>query len=202
MFKFKTFALTLGALGLLSTAAFAAPTVGEAAPAFTAKDASGKTVNLEDFKGKTVVLEWSNHDCPFVIKHYDSGNMQAVQKQAKADGVEWVKIISSAPGRQGHVSDAKALEIVDKDGSQLTTVIRDEAGEIGRLYDAKTTPHMFVIDKDGNLAYAGAIDSNSSPRQSVIKDAKNYVLAALDDLEHGRAVEVAQTQPYGCSIKY
>jgi len=194
--------MTAGAISLLAMPAFAAADINKAAPAFKAQDAHGKTVNLSDYKGNIVVLEWSNHDCPFVKKHYDSGNMQELQKRASADGVKWIKILSSAPGRQGHVTDKEALNIVDQDGSIVTTVIRDEKGAIGRAYDAKTTPHMFVINAQGTLVYKGAIDSNSSPRPSTIESAENYITAALDALKSEADIETAQTQPYGCSVKY
>ncbi len=202
MFSFKKIVLAAGAIGLLSMPALASPEINKAAPAFSAQDAHGKTVNLSDYKGSTVILEWSNHDCPFVKKHYESGNMQEVQKRAHADGVKWIKILSSASGRQGHVTDKQALDIADQDGSIVTTIIRDENGEIGHLYDAKTTPHMFIVNKNGILVYKGAIDSNSSPRPSTIDGAENYVIAALDALKSGVDIATAQTQPYGCGVKY
>ncbi len=200
--KFKQFfSLTAAAL-LLAMPAFAAPEVGKAAPEFSAQDVHGKTIDLKDFQGKTVVLEWTNHQCPFVRKHYDSGNMQALQQEARADGVEWISIISSAPGRQGDVTDAEAIQIAKDKGASPSTIIRDPSGKIGHLYDAKTTPHMFVINDKGTLVYAGAIDDNSSPRISTIEGAKNYVRAALADIKAGKAVATSSTQPYGCGIKY
>ena len=182
--------------------AVAAPVIGEAAPEIEAVDASGKAFKLSDQKGKIVVLEWTNHKCPFVRKHYDGGNMQGLQKAAAEDGVVWVSIISSGPGRQGHVSDAEALKIAASKGASPAVILRDESGAIGHAYDAKTTPHMYVVDADGTLVYAGAIDSHSSPRASSIEGATNYVTAALDDLKAGRAVGTSQTSPYGCSVKY
>ena len=185
-----------------SLSAMAKAQVGEAAPTFTATDIEGNAVDLAALKGKTVVLEWTNHQCPYVIKHYDSGNMQRTQKMAKEDGVVWVSIVSSAPGKQGHLDLEEAKEIVAKEGAYPAHKVLDESGEIGKLYKATTTPHMFVIDEAGVLAYAGAIDSNSSPRPSAVEGATNYVLAALGDLKEGNTVQTAQTQPYGCSVKY
>lgn len=193
------------AAGILLFAALpvnAAVELGEAAPDFEAVDTNGKTFKLSDHKGEVVVLEWTNHHCPFVVKHYDSGNMQAVQKTAADDGVKWVTIVSSAEGRQGHVTADEANKIVTDAGATITAKVLDESGEIGKLYDAKTTPHMFVIDADGNVAYAGAIDNNSSPNPKTIEGATNYVTAALDSLKNGTAVAVTQSQPYGCSVKY
>ena len=178
-----------------------APVVGQPAPEFTAVDSNGMTHNLSDFKGKYVVLEWSNKDCPFVKKHYESGNMQKLQKQA-GDDVVWLTVLSSAEGKQGHLSGEEANANVETTGAAPTAVLMDASGEIGKAYDAKTTPHMFVIDKDGVLRYAGAIDSNASPSQSAIATSTNYVTAALDALRAGQDVEVSQTQAYGCGVKY
>lgn len=199
---FKKIGLLVAAAAFLAMPAMAAPIVGEVAPDISATDVHGKAFKLSDHKGKIVVLEWSNHLCPFVVKHYDSGNMQAIQKAARADGVEWVKVISSAPGRQGHVSDAEALKIVADAGADVTTILRDENGVIGGAYDAQTTPHMYVVDAAGTLVYAGAIDDNSSPRASTIEGATNYVVAALADLKAGNPVAMGKTSPYGCSVKY
>lgn len=185
-----------------SAPALAAPEVGKPAPVIETTDVHGENFNLADHKGSIVVLEWSNHECPFVKKHYESGNMQKLQETATADGVKWVTILSSAPGRQGHVSDAKALEIAAEKGAHPTTILRDESGTIGRLYGAATTPHMFVIDKEGTLVYAGAIDSNSSPRQETIEGATNYVTQALKSLKEGTPIETATSQAYGCPVKY
>ena len=180
----------------------AAVEIGAPAPEIEAVDTNGNPFKLSDHKGKVVVLEWTNHDCPFVVKHYGSGNMQEAQKTASAQGVEWVSIVSSAPGRQGHVDADEANNIVSEKGATVSAKILDESGAIGKLYDAKTTPHMFVVDAEGNIAYAGAIDSNSSPNPKTIDGATNYVLAALNDLAAGNSVAVSQTQPYGCSVKY
>lgn len=186
----------------ISIAKAAAPVIGEPAPNFKAVDVDGKEFNLADHKGKIVVLEWTNHQCPFVMKHYNSGNMQKVQKAVNEQGVEWVTIVSSAEGRQGHVTPEEAKKIVQDADATITTKILDPSGQIGKMYDAKTTPHMFVIDAEGKLAYAGAIDNKSSPNPSTIEGAENYVLAAVDDLISGNAVRTPQTQPYGCSVKY
>ena len=194
-------------LGIMTVTAFAPQAhakleVGQPAPDFTATDTNGVEHSLSDFKGKNIVLEWSNHECPFVVKHYKPGNMQKLQKQATEDGAIWLTIVSSAPGKQGHVTAEAANDIMTNAGALATAKILDESGEIGQLYGAKTTPHMFVIDKDGVLAYAGAIDSDSGFDPAGIEGATNYVVAALDDLSAGKAVQTASTQPYGCSVKY
>lgn len=194
--------MTALALFIYPFAAKAAPEIGKTAPAFEAVDIDGNTVKLSDLKGKIVVLEWTNHQCPFVVKHYGSGNMQKTQKIAKEKGAEWITIVSSAEGRQGHTSDEEAREIIEDTGAHPDAKIMDVDGTIGKLYDAKTTPHMFVIDKDGMLAYAGAIDSNSSPNPETIEDAENYVLSAIEDLENDVEVRTKQSPPYGCSVKY
>ena len=180
----------------------ATPQVGAIAPDFEATDINGNTFKLSELKGEIVVLEWTNHECPFVVKHYGTGNMQKVQKDTTAKGVKWVSINSSAIGRQGNVNSEEAVKIVEDQGAAPSVKILDPAGEIGKLYDAKTTPHMFVIDAEGMLAYAGAIDSNSSPNPATIEGADNYVTAAVDELIAGKTVTTAQTQPYGCSVKY
>ncbi len=187
---------------MLALPVYAAPQIGAPAPDFTATDIEGNEFSLSAHKGKKVILEWTNHQCPFVVKHYDSGNMQATQKAAAEKGVVWVTLVSSGEGKQGNVDAAKAKAIVEDEGAKVSAKILDSSGEIGHLYGASTTPHMFVIDEQGALAYAGAIDSNSSPNPKTIDGATNYVLAALDDLEAGRAVQTAQSQPYGCAVKY
>ena len=180
----------------------AAPEIGQAAPDFEATDIEGNPFKLSDHKGEIVVLEWTNAQCPFVVKHYGSGNMQKVQKEATEKGVKWITINSSAEGRQGYVSDEEAAKILEEKGAAPTAKILDPSGEIGKLYDAKTTPHMFVIDAEGNVAYAGAIDSNSSANPDTIEGAENYVTAAIDSLKAGEAVETTTTSPYGCAVKY
>ena len=180
----------------------ASPPVGELAPEFTAVDSNGVSHNLSDFRGKIVVLEWTNHECPFVIKHYDTNNMQALQKaHTDNDGI-WLRIVSSAEGKQGFVTGEQANQIAQDQNAAATATLLDASGDVGRLYEAKTTPHMYVIDAEGVLRYAGAIDDNDSMRQSTVEGATNYVQAAIDSLRAGQDVQVAMTQPYGCSIKY
>lgn len=187
----------------LSPAAVAAPAVGQPAPAFTATDASGQKVSLDQYRGKTVVLEWTNHDCPYVKKHYDSGSMQALQKEATGNGVVWLQVVSSAPGQQGYVTTANAEKVVVKDrNAAVTRLLLDPAGTLGHQYAAKTTPHMYIVDATGKLVYMGGIDDKPTNRQADLKDAKNHVRAALADMAAGRAVATPVSQPYGCSVKY
>ena len=200
MMKHILFALAL--LVLPVSSAFAAAEVGKMAPDFEVQDIKGETVKLSDYKGKNVILEWTNHQCPYVRKHYDSKNMQNTQAQATENGAIWLTIVSSAEGKQGNVSVEEAANIVEEEGAHPTTKILDPSGKIGQLYGAKTTPHMFVIDAEGMLVYAGAIDDNPSPRAETIEGANNYVLSALESIEAGNPVEPAQTAPYGCSVKY
>lgn len=190
------------ALGLSTPKASAAVEIGAPAPQFKAVDIHGEDFDLAAMKGKTVVLEWTNHECPFVVKHYSTNNMQSAQKTATDNGVVWVSIVSSAEGNQGHITPEQAKTIHAEKGIHATTKILDASGEIGQQYAAKTTPHMFVINAEGNIAYAGAIDDNPSPSEKTVEGAKNYVLAALDDLASGRPVETPKTSPYGCSVKY
>lgn len=189
--------------GLLASPAMAAPLApGKPAPSFTGTDIDGKPVSLADFKGKPVVLEWTNHGCPFVRKHYDSANMQKLQADLTAKGVAWVTIISSAPGEQGHVSPQEAKERYKAEKWAATKVILDPKGEIGRAYDAKVTPHMFIIGADGTLLYEGGIDDKPTAKQEDIPGATNYVRAAMDDILAGKPVRTATSRPYGCSVKY
>ena len=176
--------------------------IGAPAPNFTAVDSNGKNHNLSDFKGKTVVLEWTNHDCPFVKKHYETNNMQKLQKSATTQGVVWLSIISSAPGQQGFVNGAKANELTKSRNAAPTAVILDPDGKIGKLYGARTTPHMFVIAPNGNLAYMGAIDDKPSVNKDDVATAKNFVAEALSAIKAGKPVAIPTTQPYGCSVKY
>ncbi|HBC08624.1 MAG TPA: thioredoxin family protein [Rhodospirillaceae bacterium] len=199
----------LSALSVLAVAAFAAPspamaepTVGSPAPAFTGVDTKGQKVNLADYRGKTVILEWTNHDCPFVVKHYSSGNMQMTQKKATEDGVVWLSVISSAPGEQGNVSGPQADALTQSRNAGPSAVLLDPSGEIGRKYAARTTPHMFIIDPKGTLAYHGAIDSIKSTDVTDIPKAQNYVLNALAQMKAGEPVKPQGTRPYGCSVKY
>lgn len=176
--------------------------IGKAAPDFTGTDSNGNPVKLSDHKGKIVVLEWSNNECPFVVKHYGSKNMQTLQKEAATDGVVWLTVLSSAKGKEGYVEPAQANQIVTDMDSMRTATIMDESGAIGHLYGAKTTPHMFVIDKEGVLVYEGAIDDNKSFDPKTIQGAKNYVREALASLKEGKPIETASTNPYGCGVKY
>ncbi|MCW5773622.1 MAG: redoxin domain-containing protein [Rhodospirillaceae bacterium] len=189
---------------VLATAAAGArePQLGKPAPDFTGTDTKGAAVRLADFKGKLVVLEWSNHECPYVRKHYGSGNMQKTQAAARALGVEWITIISSAPGNQGYVEAAEADRLTKARSAQPSVVLLDPKGKIGRLYEARVTPHMFIVGKDGNLLYKGGIDSIRSSRVADIDRAKNYVTAALGEISAGKQIADADTTAYGCTIHY
>lgn len=178
------------------------PQIGVGAPDFIATDTHGNNISLSALKGNIVVLEWTNHKCPFVVKHYQSGNMQRLQKTATEQGVVWISIISSATGKQGHISAEEANQLTVDRGASPTHVIRDENGQIGHIYSAKTTPHMFVIDAKGTLAYKGAIDDRATADPKDVEDAANYVLAAVKSLNAGTAIRKTKTRPYGCSIKY
>lgn len=190
----------LGATSFLT--ANARPEVGKPAPDFTLADTHGTTHTLSAFRGKVVVLEWINHGCPFVVKHYGSGNMQKTQAAARKDGVVWLSICSSAPGKQGNMSAAEWNKTNAEQGAMPTAVLLDDDGKVGHLYHATNTPQMFVIDATGILVYSGAIDSVPSTKQSDVATAENYVLAALADLKAGRPVAIPTTRPYGCSVKY
>ena len=185
-----------------ATPAAAAAVVGQAAPAFTLTDSKGKPHSLADFKGKTVVLEWWNHQCPFVGKHYGSGNMQKLQKEWTAKGVVWLTINSSATGKQGYVDGAGANALMKEKGGAPTAVLLDHDGKVGRAFGAKTTPHMFVIDARGTVVYAGGIDDTPSTDQGDIATAKNFVATALAEVTAGKPVTTPTSQPYGCSVKY
>ncbi len=188
---------------LAAPASFAASAaLGEAAPDFTLPDSHGNQVSLTDHKGKTVILEWTNHDCPYVRKHYNGGNMQALQQDMTDRGVVWLSVISSRPGSQGYVEAAEANELTASRDAHPTAVLFDPAGDVGRAYGATATPHMYVIQPDGLLAYMGAIDDKPSSRASSLDGAHNYVRAAMADLDAGRPVADPQTTAYGCSVKY
>jgi len=191
-----------GLLLILSMPAHATLTVGQPAPDFTATDSNGKQHQLSQYRGKTVVLEWTSHECPYVVKHYGSGNMQKLQQEATANGIIWLSIISSKPGKQGHIDGTTANQLTASRNASPTAVILDETSEVGELYGAKTTPHMYIIDKDGQLVYMGGIDNIPSADPGDIAKAKNYVRAALDDMAAGRPVSENITRPYGCSVKY
>ena len=190
------------AIGALAAPAFAAPVVGQPAPAFTAVDADGHARALSEFRGKTVVLEWTNNGCPYVQKHYNSGHMQGLQKEATREGVVWLTLISSAPGFQGYLTGPQARQWKAKVGAASSDVLLDPKGTVGRAYGARTTPHMYVVDKAGTLVYMGGIDDQPTADPDSLKVAKNYVTAALADVKAGRPVAQAVTRPYGCSVKY
>jgi peroxiredoxin len=176
--------------------------IGKPAPNFTLPDTSGKQISLANFKGKYVVLEWYNPDCPFVGKHYKSGNMQGLQKEFTSKGVVWISIDSSAPGEQGSYPPQKLNEISARDGAARTALLMDPEGKVGRLYGAKTTPDMYVINPEGILVYRGAIDNKRSTELADVKTATNYVKLALEEAMTGKPVTTTATQPYGCSVKY
>jgi peroxiredoxin len=186
----------------LPGAAWAAAKVGEPAPPFTAASTNGPGVSLADYRGKIVVLEWTNHDCPYVRKHYETSNMQALQKEATGQGVIWLSIISSAPGTQGHVSQAEANELTSSRKAAPTAVLLDPTGKVGKLYGATNTPHMYVVDTAGVLVYAGAIDDRPTSRKSDVPGAQNYVRAALQAVAAGQPVKTPVTRAYGCTVKY
>jgi len=194
--------IALAFSAVFATSAFANATVDAPAPTFSATTADGRTVDLASLRGKTVVLEWTNHDCPYVRKHYESGNIPAQQKDAAAKGIVWLQVISSAAGQQGYVDGATATALNSKRGAAPANILLDPSGQIGKAYGAQTTPHMYVITPDGKLAYKGGIDSIATADKSDIAKADPYVKLALADLAAGRKVAQASTRPYGCSIKY
>jgi glutathione peroxidase-family protein len=198
----KSFAALIFSALVFSLPAWAIAVVGKPAPDFTAIDIEGETVQLSKLKGNIVVLEWNNPECPFVKKFYGAGAMQQLQKDAAGKKAMWISINSGAAGKQGHMDAAAAKAYVNGQGAAPMHYILDPEGAIGKSYDAKTTPHMFVIDKDGNIAYMGAIDDKPSTDATDIKSAKNYVMAAIDSLAAGKPVEVASVQAYGCNVKY
>lgn len=198
----KIVAVACLGLALGTGAVIAAPQVGKPAPDFTGVDTHGKTHALKDLRGKTVVLEWTNNGCPYVQKQYDSGNMQKLQKEAAAKGIVWLTIASSAPGEQGNLTPAEHDAVVAKRGAAPAAVIIDADGTIGHAYEAKATPHMYVIKPDGTLAYKGAIDDKPTANIADVSGAKNYVQNALDQIAAGKSVDPAVTRAYGCSVKY
>ncbi len=187
---------------LLARPVEAAPQIDAPAPAFSGTTMAGETISLSDFTGQTVVLEWTNHDCPFVRKHYGAGNMQATQAAAAEQGVVWISVISSAPGEQGYVDAAEAQALTRDRGATVSHLILDPEGTIGRAYEAKTTPHMYIIDGEGALVYMGGIDSIPSANPADIELAENYVLTGLAQLAAGERISTPITRPYGCSVKY
>jgi len=186
----------------LAGGAALAATVGQPAPAFSATDAAGKPVALADFKGKTVVLEWVNPDCPYVRKHYDSANMQATQKGATGKGVVWLAVNSTATGHVDYRKPADMTAWMQAQKAAATHTLMDSDGKVGRAYGARTTPHLYIVDAKGTLVYAGGIDDRPSANPADVKTAKNHVNAALADIAAGRPVAQAATRPYGCSVKY
>lgn len=196
-------ALLCGILSLGAAAQAAdAPKIGSPAPAFSATDSNGKTVSLSDYRGKLVVLEWTNDGCPFVQHYYKRGAMQSLQKDYTGKGVVWLSVISSAPGTQGYATGAQANALTQQRNASPSAVLLDPSGKLGHLYDAKTTPDMYIIDAQGKLAYAGGIDSLPSTDADDIPRASPYVKTALDELLAGKPVSRALTSPYGCSVKY
>lgn len=196
----KSFALALMAVPAL---VFAAAVPGEKAPAFSEVDAAGKTHSLEEYNGQWLVLEWFNKDCPYVKKHYGSGNMQALQEKYTGQEINWLTVISSAKGKQGYLEPAQAVTVAESHNLKASApFLLDTDGSMGRAYGAKTTPHMFIIDPQGQVVYAGAIDDNDSANPAVIPDSSNYVAAALDASLSGGNVGVASSRAYGCSVKY
>ena len=176
--------------------------VGEAAPAFAIDATTGKSVSLADQRGKLVVLEWTNHDCPYVRKHYETGNMQTLQKETTAQGVVWLTVISSSPGTQGYVTAKQADELTTSRKASPTSVLLDPTGVAGKAYGATNTPHMYLIDKNGLLVYAGAIDDRPTTRRADVQGAQNYVRAALQNVAAGQPVKTPITRAYGCTVKY
>ncbi|RZI78528.1 MAG: thioredoxin family protein [Variovorax sp.] len=195
-------AVALGASFLMGTAAHAAPAVGQKAPDFVAVDTGGKQHRLSDFAGKFVVLEWTNPGCPFVRKHYGSGNMPATQKAATAKGAVWLAVNSTERAASDYLKPAALASWMNEQGAAPTATLMDEDGVIGQAYGARTTPHMFIIDPKGVLVYAGGIDSIASSRPDDIKAATNYVTQALGEVYGGKPISAASTKAYGCSVKY
>lgn len=193
---------SLAILNLTTETDQANAVVGEAAPGFNVVDAYGEMHSLSDFEGKYVILEWLNHDCPFVRKHYDGNNMQQLQKKYTEQGVVWLSVISSAPGTQGHLEPKAAQNISKEKNASPTAVLLDADGTMGRAYDARVTPHMYIINPDGVLEYNGAIDDKPTARARDLEGARNYVVEAMDALMNGGEISVRTNTPYGCTVKY
>jgi peroxiredoxin len=198
----RTLLITLGVLVSNCGVALAEVQVGKEAPDFVLTDTNGKTHHLSDYKGKYVVLEWYQPDCPFVRKHYNSGNMQALQKEYVSKGVVWLSIDSSAAGQEGNYPPDRLNQIATKTGSTRTALLLDADGKVGHLYGAKTTPDMYIINPQGILVYQGAIDDKPSTDLGDVRTAKNYVKTALNAVMAGQSVATTSTRPYGCSVKY
>jgi peroxiredoxin len=199
---FASLAFIPWATALMSKAHAASAVVGQSAPDFSAVDTAGKTHKLSDFKGKLVVLEWTNPGCPFVMKHYGGGNMQGLQKEFTGKGVVWLSVNSTEPDSRDYLAPAKLGSWMKEKSGTPTATLMDESGKIGQLYGAKTTPHMYIVSPQGQLIYAGGIDSVPSARVDDIKTATNYVRQGLGEALAGKAISVASTRPYGCSVKY
>lgn len=198
----KRFASLLVAVFFAWALPLLAVETGQVAPDFSLQDIHGKPVSLAKLRGSFVVLEWINHGCPFVKKHYDSGNMQALQKEFSAKGVQWLSICSSAEGKQGHMKPMEWRKVAKEKGGAATAILLDDWGKVGTLYGAKTTPHMFIIDPKGVLIYQGAIDDTPSTDPADVTGAVNYVRAALEEAFAGKPVSTSTTKPYGCGVKY
>jgi peroxiredoxin len=194
--------LPFAIVALAAMPAAAEQTTGQPAGNFRLMDADGKAVTLSQFKGRPVVLEWNNPGCPFVQKHYDSGNMQAAQAKAKAMGAAWLTINSGAPGKQGHMNGQQAKAFLAAQKAQPTAYLLDPQGRVGKGYGAKTTPHMYLIDASGKLVYQGGIDDKPTANKADIPGARNHLLAALGEVKAGKKVSVPEARPYGCSVKY
>jgi peroxiredoxin len=196
--------LALAGLSPITAPAFAegSARIGQAAPAFRAIDVEGRIRNLSEFAGKTVILEWTNHDCPYVRKHYNSATMQTLQKDMAKEGIVWLSVISSPPGEQGHVEAAKARELTAQRDAAPAGILLDPDSKVARAYGAQTTPHMYIIDPRGTLAYMGAIDDRPSASPSSLNGAKSYVRQAVAELKAGKPVSQASTKSYGCAVKY
>jgi peroxiredoxin len=195
-------AATIVILSASMQAATAKARIGDPAPAFTLADTNGRSVSLADLKGRTVVLEWTNHECPYVGKHYRGNNMQTLQKKWTGQGVVWLSVISSAPGRSGHVSPQQANKLTADRSAAPTAVLLDPTGKVGRAYGARATPHMYVINGEAALVYMGGIDDKPTARLEDLKGARNFVDQALSEISQGKPVSVATSRAYGCSIKY
>lgn len=203
MFKKLLLGALIVAATLSASVAQAAVKVGAPAPQFSVTDTNGKAVDLNALKGETVVLEWVNYGCPFVRKHYDTMNMQGLQKKYASKDVIWVGVMSSAKGKEGYYdTDKAANDAAALKKAGYSHLVRDPKGTLGKLYGASVTPHMFIIDKTGTLVYQGAIDDTPSADKATVKTAKNYVSAALDELKAGKTITTAESKPYGCSVKY
>jgi alkyl hydroperoxide reductase subunit AhpC len=194
--------MTMAVMAAAVVAARAEVKTGEAAPDFTLKSVEGQDVKLSDYKGKYVVLEWINHGCPFVVKHYDSGNMPALQKELTGKDVVWLSVCSSAENKQGYETPEGWKKLNEEKKGAASAILLDTEGTVGKAYGAKTTPHMYVVNPEGTLIYQGAIDDKPSTDQEDIPGAKNYVKAAIEEDMAGKPVTTASTKPYGCGVKY